>query len=445
MVQGGDVLYNNGFGTTSIYGKTFVDEHFGIEFDRPGLLGMANTGPDSNGCQFFITTAPAPHLNGKHVAFGQVVVGFDLVKEIESLGSPEGRPRAQIWVTDSGELNEAGFLAEVQYERARIEERIEKEKAIDLEELRIYNECVRSGIEYVPRALRERIRREQADRERIQEIEDYSEQILKNSLDAQVQKLATLQEEIQTTRTRANVPKHKEVITKELLKAVKASKTGARTLVESLEDARRDAGILGKSDLAKFTEKLLKRAPTSFTTYMDRFDNLLEYSAHTPAPLTADVIIRRLATMKQRASQSEDENLVAPAQTAKETIDQIQTQLASEYLQTLKIIERHPKTHRLSPRITPTQAAQLDKICDELEQLKPYDSPSTDFYTPPSSGGLDHKSRAEQIEALAAQKSSLEQMLHPYTSSGIRLPFNPTSASLKPETRRRAYKKPTKS
>jgi len=105
MIQGGDFTRGDGRGGESIYDGTFEDENFILKHSEPYLLSMANRGPNSNGSQIFITCAPTPHLDGKHVVFGKVVDGFEIVKIIESSKiDRNSKPIAKITIANCNEL-----------------------------------------------------------------------------------------------------------------------------------------------------------------------------------------------------------------------------------------------------------------------------------------------------------------------------------------------------
>ena len=104
MCQGGDFTNHNGTGGKSIYGAKFADENFKLRHDGPGILSMANAGPGTNGSQFFVTTRSAPHLDGRHVVFGCVLEGYEVVRAVEACGTASGRPARRAKIAACGSV-----------------------------------------------------------------------------------------------------------------------------------------------------------------------------------------------------------------------------------------------------------------------------------------------------------------------------------------------------
>ena len=113
MIQGGDFTAHNGTGGESIYGEKFEDENFDLKHEKPFLLSMANAGPGTNGSQFFVTTVPTPHLDGKHVVFGEVISGKSVVRQVENIpAGPNDKPEKECVIEDCGEISEGAEIDE---------------------------------------------------------------------------------------------------------------------------------------------------------------------------------------------------------------------------------------------------------------------------------------------------------------------------------------------
>jgi cyclophilin family peptidyl-prolyl cis-trans isomerase len=106
MAQGGDFISKDGNMGESIWGHIFEDENFDLHHSKPFLVTMANRGPNTNSSQFIITFSEASWLDGRHVVFGEILDGFDVLKEIEKVGSKMGKVKRRPWILDSGELDQ---------------------------------------------------------------------------------------------------------------------------------------------------------------------------------------------------------------------------------------------------------------------------------------------------------------------------------------------------
>jgi peptidylprolyl isomerase len=104
MAQGGDITKNNGTGGDSIYGNNFRDENLKLLHYKRGILSMANSGPDTNSSQFFVTFTATPWLNGHHCVFGEMIEGEEVLASIEAEGTRDGAPKSEIRIVDCGEI-----------------------------------------------------------------------------------------------------------------------------------------------------------------------------------------------------------------------------------------------------------------------------------------------------------------------------------------------------
>jgi len=128
MAQGGDTTNHNGTGGVSVYGKSFKDENFRIRHTVRGMLSMANAGPNTNGSQFFITFKEAPHLDGKHVGFGRLVSGMEVLYKMEGVPTNNSdKPLGQVTITDCGEVQLVNDEKEEKELKEKLKQEAEKE------------------------------------------------------------------------------------------------------------------------------------------------------------------------------------------------------------------------------------------------------------------------------------------------------------------------------
>ncbi|KAF5830762.1 cyclophilin-type peptidyl-prolyl cis-trans isomerase [Dunaliella salina] len=113
MMQGGDITDGNGTGGESIYGPSYDDENFSVKHEEAGFVACANAGPNTNSSQFYIPFGPAPHLNGRHVVFGRVLAGMDVVRRVEAVGSASGAPSEPVVIADCGVLDNDAAVEKV--------------------------------------------------------------------------------------------------------------------------------------------------------------------------------------------------------------------------------------------------------------------------------------------------------------------------------------------